>query len=53
MTDELVIGLTFMAPTLILFAWAISRKPPKRDWVAERHRKISHNGFKSRAGMKP
>jgi hypothetical protein len=52
MTDGMVIGLTFITPTLILFAWAISRKPERRDYVAERHRQITHRGFKSRAGMR-
>jgi hypothetical protein len=52
MTDGLIIGLTFLAPTLILFAWAVTRKPERRDWVAERHRQITHRGLKSRAGMR-
>jgi hypothetical protein len=52
MTDELVIGLTFLAPTLALFAWAVTRKPERRDWVAERHRQITRNGFKSRMGVR-
>jgi hypothetical protein len=51
-TDELLIGLTFLAPTLALFAWAVTRKPERRDWVAERHRQITHRGFKSRAGIR-
>jgi hypothetical protein len=52
MTDELVIGLTFFAPTLGLFLWTQFRKPNRRhDWTAERHRKIARNGFKSRMGV--
>jgi hypothetical protein len=52
MNDGLIIGLTFLAPTLALFAWAVTRKPERRDWVAERHRQITHRGLNSRDGIR-
>lgn len=29
-----------------------TRRFVQRDWVAEQHRRVSHRGFKSRAGMR-
>jgi hypothetical protein len=53
MSDELIVGLTFLAPSLALFIWTQVRKPNRRhDWTAERHRTISRNGFKSRQGIR-
>jgi hypothetical protein len=54
MTDDQVIGFVFLAPIfLIALAAFMTRKADKgRDWVAERHRKIARNGFKSRIGAK-
>ena len=54
MHDDTVIGLAFILPTLALIIWALLFRstPRQSDWTAERHRKISHNGFKSRMGMK-
>ena len=54
MTDDQVIGFVFLAPIFILVIAAfLTRKVDReRDWVAERHRKIARNGFKSRIGAK-
>jgi len=46
-------ALAFFLPILALFALTQFRKPPeRRDYVAERHRKITHRGFKTRAGIR-
>ena len=37
-----------------LFAILVDSKPERdHDWLAERKRKITRNGFKSRMGLKP
>jgi hypothetical protein len=35
-----------------LVQWVDRSRPRETDWVARRKRKITHNGFKSRAGMR-
>jgi hypothetical protein len=46
----LLIGLFFGA--LLLAGWTDKRRPMQRDWVAERHRRITRRGFKTRAGIR-
>ena len=54
MTNEQVIGFVFLAPVFILFVAAVltAKTDRERDIIAERHRKIARNGFKSRLGVK-
>lgn len=45
-------GLAIFLPILLLAIASQFRKPPPRhDWTADRHRKITHRGFKTRAGI--
>ncbi len=53
MTDEMYFGLALL-PIIAIAAWSQLHRPNRHhsDWVAERHRKISRNGFKSRMGIR-
>ena len=56
MTDAQVIGLAIFLPILLVACGSlvhrVDKSNPRRDYVAERHRKISHRGFKTRAGIR-
>lgn len=55
MTESQAIGFVFFGPILLLWIATMLTKRTDRtrsDWVAERHRKIARNGFKSRIGAK-
>lgn len=54
MTDETALALFVVLPVVLLaIAAMLTRRVDKqRDWVAERHRSITHRGFKSRAGIR-
>jgi hypothetical protein len=55
MSDGQVIGLTFLAPIFVVWLWLWLTRPrsPRYDArVPKMHRKITHNGFKSRMGAR-
>ena len=56
MSDDLVIGLTFLAPTLLMFVIVLIRsidkhRPQYDDDLPRRQRRVTRNGFKSRMGV--
>jgi hypothetical protein len=55
MTDEQAIGLTFLAPIFVVWLWLWLTRPrsPKYDArVPKMQRRVTHNAFKSRAGIR-
>lgn len=55
MTDAQAIGLSIFVPMLLLWvAVMLTRRvdSTRPDYTAERHRKITHRGFKTRAGIR-
>jgi hypothetical protein len=55
MTDGQVIGLTFLAPILVVCFWLWLTRPrsPRYDArVPKMQRRVTHNAFKSRAGIR-
>ena len=49
----LALLLLCWAGAMLFAMWTDKRKPTfrQRDWVAERHRKITRRAFKTRAGI--
>lgn len=55
MTDAQVIGLAIFGPIgiAVLWAWITQPRKPKYDErVPRNHRRVTHNGFKSRIGAR-
>jgi hypothetical protein len=55
MTDEQVIGLTFLAPIFVVWLWLWLTRPrsPRYDArIPASQRRITRNAFKSRAGIR-